>query len=186
MCNNDGTRADWVPPHWYPGRRGGRAIQPLKSVIDVICSSQTLGLGPRREHCPDTFSAQQRGVLQHGRPRGTACFSRKPLDMNWSPWREKAHASASACLKTDCSLVAYSPHSGVLPLTAVEVLWVLPRQEDADSIWRTPSAGNAGQFLLSLCATLQTMKLKSMDTWQFPVTSQALCIFNFSGGNVSL
>lgn len=45
MCNNDQTVTDWyIHTDTVAEGEGGRAVHTLKSVIDVICSSQTFGL----------------------------------------------------------------------------------------------------------------------------------------------
>lgn len=81
MCNDDWTVTDWyVPTDTVAEGEGGRAMQTLKSVIDVICSSQTSGFVPREEETyPDAFTSQP------GCPLGTAPFSWKQLDRNRSP-----------------------------------------------------------------------------------------------------
>lgn len=128
----------------------------------------------------------QWGVLQHGRPRGAACFSHKPLGMNWSPWREKAHASASACLKAGCSPAVHSLRSQCCPCLP----W---RCSGSCQGKRTPIPSEGPHLLATLANSsaawvlvLQSVKLKSTVTWQFPIISQALPAVNFSGGDVSL
>lgn len=94
MCNDDWTVTDWyIPTDTMAEGEGGRAVQTLKSVIDVICSSQTSGFVPREEETSaDAFTSQP------GCPLGTAPYSWKQLDRNRFLPREKGHASVSACL----------------------------------------------------------------------------------------
>lgn len=69
MCNNDWTVTDGHSHADIVAEgEGGRAVRSLKSVIDVICSSQTLGLEPGGETCPHAFASQQRGLPQPGSP----------------------------------------------------------------------------------------------------------------------
>lgn len=81
-------------------------MRNVKSVTDVTCSSQILGLMPKGDTCQDVFISRQQGILQGCGPLGTIYFSHKWLDMNQFCQREKTQSCA--CLKNYCSLVQYT------------------------------------------------------------------------------
>lgn len=74
--------AGYVPADIIAEEEGGRVGQNLKSVIDVTCSSQALGLVPKEDSCQDVFISWQQGVPQCCTPLGTIYFFYKLLDMN--------------------------------------------------------------------------------------------------------
>lgn len=85
--------------------------------------------------------------------------------------REKGHASASACLGSYCNLEQCT--------SFVRGFLLLPcdLQELTDSVLRTPSAGNAGEFFLSLWADIKVRGVK--NPWIYDSISLLLGLRGF-------